>query len=135
MALRISASESAPLSQEELPEKTVKESVRFMNAEVRIKQAARCVVLSCWTIVFLSLSLVAQTPQLVITKHGPVVQQAAGPDPGLQTIFSNLGSKNDAYDDGVAYQISGPENPLWGKSFLAMPFTPKKDCTLKEVLI
>jgi hypothetical protein len=53
----------------------------------------------------------------------------------LTKIHSNLGSRTDAFDDGISWSITGPENPRWGIGYLAMPFTPKANSTAKEVLI
>jgi hypothetical protein len=53
----------------------------------------------------------------------------------MTTIYSNLGSSTDAYDDGTSYGISGPANPLFGKGYLGEPFTPAENGTAKEVMI
>jgi hypothetical protein len=86
-------------------------------------------------VAFACASLAAQVPQIVLTQRSPNIQPANGPEAGLTKIYSNLGSKTDAYDDGISYQISGPSNPLFGKGYLAMPFTPAQNSTVKEVLI
>jgi hypothetical protein len=91
---------------------------------------------SCFMfITFVCASLAAQGPQIAIVQRSPIVEPANGPAKGLAKIHSNLGSKTDAFDDGVSWSITGPDNLRWGEGYLAMPFTPKANSTAKEVLI
>jgi hypothetical protein len=53
---------------------------------------------------------------------------------GLKTIYSNLGSKTDAYDDTNGYIVSGP-NSLNGQQWIAMRFTPKANATVTQIQI
>ncbi len=93
-------------------------------------------VSSCFMfITFVCAGLAAQSPQIAIVQRSPIVEPANGPAKGLAKIHSNLGSKTDAFDDGVSWSITGPDNPRWGEGYLAMPFTPKANSTAKEVLI
>lgn len=86
-------------------------------------------------ITFVCATLAAQGPQITIVPRSPIVEPASGPAKGLTKIHSNLGSKTDAFDEGVNWSITGPDNPRWGEGYLAMPFTPKANSTAKEVLI
>jgi hypothetical protein len=99
------------------------------------RTAVQRVCLCFASIIFTCVSLAAQSPQISMARRSLTVQPGNPPERGLVKIHSNLGSKTDAYDDGVAWQITGPGNPRWGIGYLAMPFTPKKNCTAKEVLI
>jgi hypothetical protein len=99
------------------------------------KKVARRVY-SCLAFVSLGCaSLVAQTPPIVHSRRSPMVTPANRPDPGLVKIYSNLGPKTDAYDSGISWLITGAGNPLFGKGYLAMPFTPAENSTAHEVLI
>jgi hypothetical protein len=92
----------------------------------------------CFCFAFVSFAcanLAAQAPQIALAQRSPIIQFANGPDPGLTKIHSNLGSKTDAFDDGVSWSVTGPDNPRWGEGYLAMPFTPKANSTAKEILI
>jgi len=84
---------------------------------------------------FACANLAAQAPQIALAERSSMVQFANGPDQGLAKIHSNLGSKTDAFDDGVSWSITGPDNPRWHTGYLAMPFTPKVNSTAKEILI
>jgi hypothetical protein len=48
------------------------------------------------------------------------------------TIYSNLGSKTDAYDDTNGALISGPNSSV-GQQWVAMPFTPKGNAEVTEI--
>lgn len=87
------------------------------------------------TLIVSCATLIAQTPRTTISRRSAIVRPANEPEAGLTTIFSNLGSKTDAYDDGISYQISGPGNLLFGKGYLGIPFTPSENSTVKEILI
>ena len=56
---------------------------------------------------------------------------------GLKTIYSNLGSKTDTYDDTGDWSVNGPKcsdcrnAPQW----LAMPFTPKANAMATQIQI
>jgi hypothetical protein len=92
-----------------------------------------CLVFTCMA--FACVTLRAQAPQIALSPRSQVIQPANGPDPGLIKIHSNLGSKKDAYDDGISWDITGPGNLHWGVGYLAMPFTPKVNSVAMEVLI
>lgn len=92
----------------------------------------------CFCLAFVTLacaSLAAQAPQIALSQRSQVIRPANGAVSGLKVIHSNLGSKTNAYDDGISWNITGPDNPQWGTGYLAMPFTPKVNSTAKEVLI
>lgn len=96
-----------------------------MNGGVMIKKVVPGVCFCFVFITFVCASLAAQGPQIAIVQRSPIVEPANGPEKGLTKIHSNLGSKTDAFDDGVSWSITGPDNPRWGEGYLAMPFTPK----------
>jgi hypothetical protein len=100
-----------------------------------VKQAAVVVSLNFVLIAVSSLNLAAQSHKIASPQKSVKVEPANGPAAGLTRIYSNLGSKTDAYDDGFAYQVTGPGNPLWGIGYAAMPFTPAKNSTVKQILI
>jgi hypothetical protein len=100
-----------------------------------VTKVASGVFLCLVFVVLACTGLVAQAPQISLSERSPLVQRANGPEPGLTKIHSNLKSKTDAYDDGISWNITGNENPQWGRGELAMPFTPKANSTAKEVLI
>jgi hypothetical protein len=78
----------------------------------------------------------ARAPQMSVTKASPVVRKAEAPPAALKKIFSNLGSKTDAYDDTQGYLVEGPTNPTTGEyQWIADPFTPKKNSTVTEIQI
>jgi hypothetical protein len=99
------------------------------------KKPAACLSLFIVIIVIACTNLAAQAPHIASPQHSAIIHRANGPDAGLTKIYSNLGSQTDAYDDGISYQITGPGNPLWGKGYLAMPFTPAKNFMAKEILM
>jgi hypothetical protein len=94
-----------------------------------------CLGLAFVTLSFACANLAAQAPQIALSQRSQIIKPANGPDAGLKTIHSNLGSKTDAFDDGISWNITGPGNQHWGVGYLAMPFTPKANSTATEVLI
>jgi hypothetical protein len=77
-----------------------------------------------------------RAPQMSVTKGSPIVREANAAPAGLKKIFSNLGSKTDAYDDTNGYLVEGPTNPVTAAyQWIADPFTPKKNSTVKEIQI
>jgi len=52
----------------------------------------------------------------------------------LKTIYSNLGSKTDTYDDTGGWAVDGPKSAE-GKEWIAMPFTPKANATVTQIQI
>jgi hypothetical protein len=76
----------------------------------------------------------AQSPQVAVTKASPVIHPMSSPPAGLKKIYSNLGSKTDAYDASNGYFVSGPDNAFNGQmQDIAIPFTPKKNSTVTQV--
>jgi hypothetical protein len=62
-----------------------------------------------------------------------IVRPAVIPDATkLYTIYSNLGSKTDTYDDTKGTVVSGPSS-LFGQEWLAQPFTPKSNAEVTEI--
>ncbi|HXR15855.1 MAG TPA: choice-of-anchor R domain-containing protein [Terriglobales bacterium] len=76
-----------------------------------------------------------RSPQLGIAQRSPVVREADAPPAGLKTIFTNLGSKTDAYDDGTGYYVAGTSSTAEPYQWIANPFTPAKNSTVKEIEI
>lgn len=76
----------------------------------------------------------APAPQQAVGKRSNIVKPLVNPAAKLKTIYSNLGSKTDAYYDGSGYFVMGATNTLYGYSQdIALPFTPKKNATLTKV--
>jgi hypothetical protein len=75
-----------------------------------------------------------RVPQSAATFTSGVVHAMPNTPAGLKTIFTNLGSKTDAYDASNGYFVSGLQNTDNGQQQdLALPFTPKKNSTVTEV--
>ncbi len=52
----------------------------------------------------------------------------------LYTIYSNLGSKTDAYDDTVAASVCGPNSSdCGGEVWVAAPFRPKSNAEVTKI--
>jgi len=100
-----------------------------------VKKVASGVCLYLAFVCFVCGSVAAQTPQIAISQRSSIIQPSNKAGKGLVKIHSNLGSKTDAFDDGVSWSITGPNNPRWHTGYLAMPFTPKVNSTAKEILI
>jgi hypothetical protein len=74
--------------------------------------------------------------QIASADRSPSVVTSEGVPANLSKIYSNLGSKTDAYDDGFGYALSGPDNfHQNGRAYMAVPFTPAVDSTATVVLI
>jgi hypothetical protein len=54
---------------------------------------------------------------------------------GLVKIYSNLGSKTDAYDTTQAWLISGPGSPLGTEQWIGYGFTPTKNHTATQLRV
>ena len=65
--------------------------------------------------------------------HPPNVRN----DAGLKTIYSNLGSKTDTYDDTNGWSVNGPKCSVCTQApeWIAMPFTPKANATVTQIQI
>jgi hypothetical protein len=50
----------------------------------------------------------------------------------LYTIYSNLGSKTDAYDDSTGLTVNGPA-ASGGEQWVAVPFTPKNNAEVTKI--
>jgi len=62
-----------------------------------------------------------------------IVRPAVIPDATkLYTIYSNLGSKTDTYDDKQATVVSGPSYGS-GQQWIAQPFIPKSNAEVTEI--
>jgi hypothetical protein len=92
-------------------------------------------VVSLASLTILTANLAAQAQRVVSPAKSSVVEPGVMPTQGLTKVYSNLGTKTDSYDDGISYQITGPGNPLFGKGYLAMPFTPAQASEVKLILI
>ncbi|HEY1676865.1 MAG TPA: choice-of-anchor R domain-containing protein [Candidatus Sulfotelmatobacter sp.] len=72
--------------------------------------------------------------KIVQTSEKSAVHTPAVLTPGLARIYSNLGPSTDAYNDESAEVISGPTSILNFSLAYALPFTPKTDATVHEVM-
>ncbi len=73
-------------------------------------------------------------PRTAATSIPGTIRPMAKRPANLKTIFSNLGSKTDAYDASNGYFVSGPNNTLNAqKQDLAVPFTPKANGTVTVI--
>jgi hypothetical protein len=57
----------------------------------------------------------------------------AAPNGNLKVVHNNLNADGPRYDELRGYAINGPDTG--GRQFLAMPFTPKEDTTVKKFLM
>jgi hypothetical protein len=73
-------------------------------------------------------------PSIEITVASGVIHPNVRNDAGLKTIYSNLGSKTDTYDDSGGWIVSGPASGD-GQEWVAMPFTPKANATVTQIQI
>ena len=87
----------------------------------------------------LNLTLFAQTgegPRTARTREKSAIHVAADDAPAALTkIYSNLGLKTDAYNDIEGLNLSGPNAADGFTQFVAMPFTPKANSTVKQVQV
>jgi hypothetical protein len=87
----------------------------------------------------LNLTLFAQTgegPRTTRTREKSTIHVAADDAPAALTkIYSNLGSKTDAYSDTEGWSLSGPAAADGFTQFDGMPFTPKVNSTVKQVQV
>jgi len=51
----------------------------------------------------------------------------------LYTIYSNLGSKTDAYDDTNGVYVNGPDAGQGNLQWIAAPFRPKQDAVVTKI--
>jgi len=54
---------------------------------------------------------------------------------GLETIYSNLGSSKNLYNDQASWVVSGPNSSDTESEFVGMPFTPKSDSHVSQVRV
>ena len=82
-----------------------------------------------------NLTLSAQTgesPRIVHTREKSAIHVPPQEAPaGLKKIYSNLGKKNDLYDDESSWYLAGPNSGV--TEFIAIPFTPKSDSPISQV--
>lgn len=85
---------------------------------------------------FCNLTLLAQTgrpPRAVHTPEKSAIHVPAQNEPtALAKIYSNLGSKTDAYSDENAWAVTGP-NSIGATHFFGLPFTPKANAHVSQV--
>jgi hypothetical protein len=72
-------------------------------------------------------------PNVAITTASPFVHPLDPIPAGLVKLYSNLGSKTDAYDDNLAWVVFGPGTGL--QQWMAMPFTPKSNATVRQIKV
>jgi hypothetical protein len=89
--------------------------------------------LACGTLLAAGQSL----PDRAITVGSGAIHPNVGNDAGLKTIFSNLGSKTDTYDDTNGWSVNGPKCSVCTRApeWIAMPFTPKVNATVTQIQI
>jgi hypothetical protein len=72
-------------------------------------------------------------PDMAITIASPVIHPLEASPAGLVKLYSNLGSKTDAYDDNLAWVVFGPGTGF--QQWMAMPFTPKANATIRQIKV
>jgi len=86
-----------------------------------------------------SMQLLAQdsdgVPDVAITTASPFIRPLEASPAGLAKIYSNFGSRTDAYDDKLGWAVAGPDSKLGKEQWIAMPFTPKTDATVMQIKI
>ena len=101
-----------------------------------MKKKLLAVVMPCVTVLF-SVQLLAQAPDrlpdIAITNGSPFVHPLDANPAGLVKLYSNLGSKTDAYDDNLAWIVFGPATGM--EQWMAMPFTPKANATVRQIKV
>jgi hypothetical protein len=80
-----------------------------------------------------TLGLAQTVPLMAVTRSSSLVRPLDAPPAGLVKLYSNLGSKTDAYDDNLGWIVWGPATGI--QQWMAMPFTPKADATVKQIRI
>ena len=89
--------------------------------------------LTCGTLLAADAS---RAPMGAVTVRSTVIHPMVDSDAAYKKIYSNLGTKTDAYDDANGWLVMGPTNTLYGYSQdIAMPFTPKKNATVFQIKI
>ncbi len=75
-------------------------------------------------------------PLGAVTERSSVIHTATAPAPGAKVLFSNLGSKTDAYDGSDGWLIAGPDNSYDDESqAIANPFTLSARSTIQGIQI
>jgi hypothetical protein len=77
----------------------------------------------------------AKSPQVSVTVGSPVIHPSNAPIPGVQVLYSNLGSKTDTYTDGSGWTISGPDSVLGFSQAIAIPWTPTTNSTIQGLQV
>jgi hypothetical protein len=73
---------------------------------------------------------------MAVAQRSSVVRLADAPPPGVAVLFSNLGTKSDAYDDAGGWLVEGPDNAITGASqAIANPYTPTTNATIQGIQI
>ena len=93
--------------------------------------------LLCSTMMMICTRVLAQgsdrVPDVAITTASPLIYPLKSTPAGLVKLYSNLGSKTDAYDDNLAWVVFGPDTGL--QQWMAMPFTPKANATVRQIKV
>jgi hypothetical protein len=96
----------------------------------------RLVVLSTTCGALLAANPADRTPLRAVAAASPLIHPAnTNAPPSLVTIYSNLGSSTDAYDDINAWLVTGPNSSFGESQWIAMPFTPKANSTVTKIKI
>ena len=72
-------------------------------------------------------------PQIVVGNRPTHVHPLEADSSGLTELYSNLGSRTNAYNTTFAWVVSGPNSPFGQKQWMAMPFTPEADATVIQI--
>ena len=96
----------------------------------------RLAVLSIACGVSLAANPADRTPQRAVSAASPLIHPVdTNAPPSHVTIYSNLGSSTDAYDDTNGWLVAGPNSILGESQWIAMPFTPKAKSTVTKIKI
>ena len=72
-------------------------------------------------------------PSVAVTNASPLIRPLEAKPAGLIKLYSNLGSKTDAYDDNLSWIVFGPGTGL--EQWMAMPFTPTANATVRQIRV
>ena len=73
-------------------------------------------------------------PRFIHTTENSKVHSAAQIPSGLATIYSNLGPATNAYNAGNGAFLAGPSSSAGTSFSYAVPFTPKSDAHVRQIL-
>jgi len=112
-----------------------------INFKMEDTQVKKTLVICLALLVFASMTALAATKGTTVTINGGkmtiamqpgTIHPAASRPAKLKTIYSNLGTGTDVYNCCSGWTIGGSSGPA-GEQWIAMPFTPKKASTVKQI--